>query len=260
MKEEFKSLTYGIFHNPIFAKVLIALVLVILIMSGGPVMLNGGELTMEEEYSQVLSMIATMVMMLSACVAAYIFCDDFNDKTLNYEILIGKKRRQVYLARIIVALSVVITVYLCVVLTIALSIYIWGFGSAESKKWLFIRLLMLGLENIRAAAFLIFVSQIVKTMRNAFSGAGLLFLPMILSALIGANRVSYLLTMSAVTNLATPGLQSTYNVALGGIKQYMRNDWSLSGDIIAEVVITGVLLTALYLFLGWIYFKRDDLP
>ncbi len=259
MKEEFKSLAYGIFHNPIFVRALIGIFFVIFAMSGCPVMMDD-ELTMEEEYSGIMTMIATMVMMLSACAAAYIFCDDFADKTLNYELLIGKKRHQVYIARTIVALSIVIIGCVCVVLSIALSISIWGFGSPESEKWLFIRLLMLGLENIRAAAFLIFLSQIAKTMTNAFSGTGLIFMPWIFSSLIGVDRISYLPASTAVVNLSIPKLQNKYNIAIGGIKQYMRYDWSLSGDIIAEVVITTVLFTALYLFLGWIYFKKDDLP
>ena len=259
MKEEFKSLAYGIFHNPIFVRALIGIFFVIFAMSGCPVMMDD-ELTMEEEYSGIMTMIATMVMMLSTCAAAYIFCDDFADKTLNYELLIGKKRHQVYIARTIVALSVVVIGCVCVVLSIALSISIWGFGSAESEKWLFIRLLMLGLENIRAAAFLIFLSQIAKTMTAAFSGIGLIFMPWIFSLLIGVDRISYLPASTAVVKLSIPESQNKYNIAIGGIKQYMRYDWSLSGDIIAEVVITTVLFTALYLFLGWIYFKKDDLP
>lgn len=260
MKEEFKSLVYGIFHNPIFIKALIGTVFVILMVSGCPVMMNGGEMTMEEEYVGIMPVIAYMIMLLCACAAAYMFCDDFTDKTLNYEILIGKNRRQVYLARIIVTLAVVITAIVCEVLSIALSIYIWGFGSAESVKWLFIRLLMLGLEYIRTAAFLIFVCQIVKTMTISFGAVGLILLPMIVAMLNGEERVSYLPIGTAIQHLATPATQNKYNIAIGGIKQYMRYDWSLSGNIIAEVVITSILFTALYLFLGWIYFKKDDLP
>ncbi len=260
MKEEFKSLAYGIFHNPIFFKALIGIVLVILVISGCPVMMNGGDMTMEEEYSDILAMIAYMSMILTGCAAAYIFCDDFGDKTLNYEILIGKSRRQVYLARIIVAMSIAIIGYVCVVLSIALSISIWGFGSAESEKWLFIRLLMLGFEHIRTAAFLILACQVVKTMTTAFGAMGLIYLPMIVAMLIGEDRISYLPIGTAVQHLATPELQNKYNIAIGGIKQYARYDWSLSGSIIAEVIVTSILFTALYLFLGWIYFKKDDLP
>ena len=146
------------------------------------------------------------------------------------------------------------------VLSIAISISIWGFGIDESVKWLFIRLLMLGLEYIRTAAFLIFVCQIVKTMRIAFGAVGLILLPMIVAMLNGEERVSYLPIGTAIQHLATPATQNKYNIAIGGIKQYMRYDWSLSGNIIAEVVITSILFTALYLFLGWIYFKKDDLP
>lgn len=260
MREEFKSLVYGIIHNPIFVKGLIGIVLVILAVSGLPVMLNGGELTMEEEYAGLLPMLSFMAMFLLECAALYMFCDDYADKTLNYEILIGKSRLRVYISRIIVTLSVVIIAYLCVVCSVVLSISIWGFGSADGEKWLYIRLLMFGFEYIRAAAFAIFISQIVKDMVNAIGGIALIYVPMILSMLLNVTRISYLPASTAVMNLARIETQSKYNIVAGGIKQYLRYDWSLSGDIIAEIVITSILFTALYLFLGWIYFKKDDLP
>lgn len=260
MKEEFKSLIYGIIHNPIFVKGLIGIVLVILAVSGLPVMLNGDELTMEEEYVGLLPMLSFLIMFLLECAALYMFCDDYADKTLNYEILIGKSRLKVYISRIIVTLSVAIIAYLCVICSIALSISIWGFGSADGEKWLYIRLLMFGFEHIRAVAFAIFISQIVKDMRNAIGGIALIFVPMILSMLLKVTRISYLPASNAVMNLARIETQSKYNIVAGGIKQYLRYDWSLSGDIIAEIVITSILFTALYLFLGWIYFKKDDLP
>lgn len=261
MREEFKSLVYGIIHNPMYVKGLIGIVFVILAVSGLPVMLNGDELTMEEEYVGLLPMLSFMVMFLmGGFVALYMFCDDYGDKTLNYEILIGKSRLKVYISRIIVTLSVVIIAYLCVICSIALSISIWGFGSADGEKWLYIRLLMFGFEYIRAAAFAIFISQIVKDMGNAIGGIALIYVPMILSMLLNVTRISYLPASTAVMNLARIETQSKYNIVAGGIKQYLRYDWSLTGDTIAEIVITSILFTALYLFLGWIYFKKDDLP
>ena len=260
MKEEFKSLIYGIIHNPIFVKGLIGIVLVILAVSGLPVMLNGDELTMEEEYVGLLPMLSFLIMFLLECAALYMFCDDYADKTLNYEILIGKSRLRVYISRIIVTLSVVIIAYLCVVCSVVLSISIWGFGSADGEKWLYIRLLMFGFEYIRAVAFAIFISQIVKDMVNAIGGIALIYVPMILSMLLNVTRISYLPASTAVMNLARIEAQSKYNIVAGGIKQYLRYDWSLTGDTIAEIVITSILFTALYLFLGWIYFKKDDLP
>lgn len=260
MKDEFKSLIYGIIHNPIFVKGLIGIVLVILAVSGLPVMLNGDELTMEEEYVGLLPMLSFLIMFLLECAALYMFCDDYGDKTLNYEILIGKSRLRVYISRIIVTLSVVIIAYLCVVCSVVLSISIWGFGSADGEKWLYIRLLMFGFEYIRAAAFAIFISQIVKDMVNAIGGVALMYAPMFLALLLKLTRISYLPASTAVMNLARIETQSKYNIEVGGIKQYLRYDWSLSGDIIAEIVITSILFTALYLFLGWIYFKKDDLP
>ena len=260
MREEFKSLVYGIIHNPIFVKGLIGIVLVILAVSGLPVMLNGDELTMEEEYVGLLPTLSFLIMFLLECAALYMFCDDYADKTLNYEILIGKSRLKVYISRIIVTLSVVIIAYLCVICSIALSISIWGFGSADGEKWLYIRLLMFGFEYIRAAAFAIFISQIVKDMVNAIGGIALIYVPMILSMLLNVTRISYLPASTAVMNLARIETQSKYNIVAGGIKQYLRYDWSLTGDTIAEIVITSILFTALYLFLGWIYFKKDDLP
>ena len=133
-------------------------------------------------------------------------------------------------------------------------------GSADGEKWLYIRLLMFGFEYIRAAAFAIFISQIVKDMANAIGGVALMYAPMFLALLLKVTRISYLPASTAVMNLARIETQSKYNIAVGGIKQYLRYDWSLSGDIIAEIVITSILFTALYLFLGWIYFKKDDLP
>lgn len=260
MKDEFKSLIYGIIHNPIFVKGLIGIVLVILAVSGLPVMLNGDELTMEEEYVGLLPMLSFLIMFLLECAALYMFCDDYGDKTLNYEILIGKSRLRVYISRIIVTLSVVIIAYLCVVCSVVLSISIWGFGSADGEKWLYIRLLMFGFEYIRAAAFAIFISQIVKNMANAIGGVALMYAPMFLALSLKVTRISYLPASTAVMNLARIETQSKYNIAVGGIKQYLRYAWSLSGDIIAEIVITSILFTALYLFLGWIYFKKDDLP
>ena len=260
MREEFKSLVYGIIHNPIFVKGLIGIVLVILAVSGLPVMLNGDELTMEEEYVGLLPTLSFLIMFLLECAALYMFCDDYADKTLNYEILIGKSRLKVYISRIIVTLSVVIIAYLCVICSIALSISIWGFGSADGEKWLYIRLLMFGFEYIRAVAFAIFISQIVKDMVNAIGGIALIYVPMILSMLLNVTRISYLPASTAVMNLARIETQSKYNIVAGGIKQYLRYDWSLTGDTIAEIVITSILFTALYLFLGWIYFKKDDLP
>lgn len=260
MKEEFKSLVYGIIHNPMYVKGLIGIVFVILAVSGLPVMMNGGELTMEEEYAGLLPMLSFLIMFLLECAALYMFCDDYADKTLNYEILIGKSRLRVYISRIIVTLSVVIIAYLCVVCSVVLSISIWGFGSADGEKWLYIRLLMFGFEYIRAAAFAIFISQIVKDMVNAIGGVALMYAPMFLALLLKETRISYLPASTAVMNLARIETQSKYNIAVGGIKQYLRYDWSLSGDIIAKIVITSILFTSLYLFLGWIYFKKDDLP
>lgn len=87
-----------------------------------------------------------------------------------------------------------------------------------------------------------------------------MYAPMFLALLLKLTRISYLPASTAVMNLARIETQSKYNIEVGGIKQYLRYDWSLSGDIIAEIVITSILFTALYLFLGWIYFKKDDLP
>ncbi len=210
-----------------------------------------------------LSSILMLGMMFTLIVAPLIFGEDINDRTINYEIMKGHSRKEVFFSRLLVTLGITVSGSLLLTLLPLIVIEIMnGFGDKVSLGSILVKTLISILPIIRLTSEIVFFTVIVS---NKYIGALFGFVFTEVSVVILENvGHGY---MTSVNCLGTTTLLS-----LGSYKEDVI--WRMSGSArdylctfsdaiepkqyVLMAVIT-LIFTGIFAMLGYSFFKTEDM-
>lgn len=202
-----------------------------------------------------LFVIAGLFLMLVT--VAGIIGNDFMDKTINYEVLSGHSRKQVYFGRVIPAIvygvlgTMVLSAFWPMVVTVT-----QGFGDLMEAKGVWIRYGLLVFVFFRLVCELVFLTVITKNTHITYLvGFSWSYAQMILLAVLdGVDE--YLMGVGNCLKLLSFDEWST--VFLNEQEQIFYSS-ALEPEMIIGTIGISLVLGILCLILGYVYFKHDDL-
>lgn len=180
---------------------------------------------------------------------------DFTDKTTNYELMSGHIRKEVFFSRIIVSLLAGVVGWLilfCAPLAVTSIINGWGEKLPLSEAVL--RGILMLFPIIRLVCELSCFTFILKNPYITMGIGYVLFMLQISPVFPIKN--SHLLGISNLSMLGTIDLWTTYG--LDGELNYIFEAYLGAGDI-AGTILASIAASLLSLFLGYIFFKNDDI-
>lgn len=261
MSKSLKSLFYGIIKEKYAIELMLGAFAVVFITIFVNIIGEDTPLTMYEVFSDPnFGSLITLVYMLAPVVSVICICRDFDDKTVNYEIMGGIKRRDVFLSRYLTAMILGIgTVVLAIFGPMALGSIIWGFGNTSQAGYLLFRYLLFIIASIRELSFVCLVCFITrKTM------GGCMIPGLFLTITIAAS--TYLpvkdKTMTAFTNAmeaVNPQIDYIYNISQSGIVEHQIFDLTVDPLFAVKTIVISLVMTTLYGLLSWLFFKTDDM-
>lgn len=257
MKNIVKSQFYQIIREKMLWYMLVVALLMQTLMFVLPVWLDNEEATSAGEFfaGNGYGLIVFPVFFL--VVAVGLICGvDFLDKTNHYEVLSGHRRYEVYLGRVIPALLVGgLGGLLLTVLPVVLYTILYGWGTKLALGPVVIRFIMLLFPFLRLVCEFVFITFLVKN-PYVMMGVGyavfmaVMFLGEILNAFNAFLGITNMLQLLLVEEWGTFGL--------GGDLNYIY-EAPLSAGVIVQTVLASVVFGVGSLYLGYVYFKNNDL-
>ena len=202
---------------------------------------------------------------IAACLTvAMVSATDFMDKTINYELISGRSRAASFFGR---AVPVLIAGPLLAAAVNALPLLLYGMlygvGDVVPVSEVIRRFLLMLLPNIRLTAFCLMIVFITKNPMSAILVS--FFTPVFGMVQSGAASVPMLDKMTAHPFLLAPlGLcrfgtfDSWYTYDLN-LNQYFTYDSVLSASTVWPILLCAVIMTAVYLLIGYHFFHVDDM-
>lgn len=181
---------------------------------------------------------------------------DFNDKTLNYEVLYGHKRSSVFWSRVFMAVTVsMVTSVILTFAPIVAAYLINGWGCVVPAREALIRSAILVLTLLKFSAVLIFITVIVK---NSWTAMILGFLTIMVEAIVSAfdSKIMTWLSVYAVSEAT-----KFENMKLGfidGEDVLVFHDRLSSSFITQNILICSVTILA-SLLIGYLIFRKRDM-
>ncbi|SDA21923.1 ABC-2 family transporter protein [Ruminococcus sp. YE71] len=222
--------------------------------NGGREHLRGSEIC-----AMLFSIISTFMMMLMVIVTAIVCGNDLSDRTINHELSSGTLRRDAFFGRAIPSLSVALfftmAQYIIMYVTAVLLSDEWGYEITAAG--LLQRILLTIPIFLRIGSFYIFVCCIIKK-PAAVVGIyyGLLVLENIAK---GETPVKYSNLLTGLSSMSTiNNMHYFYTFALHGENRMISEPFVAAGDAV-QITAVSLIMTAVYLILGYSFFRRDDL-
>lgn len=187
----------------------------------------------------------------------FVCSGDFPDKTSNYELMIGHKRIEVYFGRVIPCLIVgVIGFAVMASLPLVVNTVMHGWGTKLDVGEIVLRYTLLIFPVIRILCTAVFFAFIAKNPYIVMAAGYFVFM-------IGGSSATMLnLGTSPILGITNMNMlcifDSWYTYGLDGKMNYIY-EASLSAGQIAGTIIVSLITSALFLYLGYVYFRKDDL-
>lgn len=190
-------------------------------------------------------------------VTAQICGADFLDKTQNYELAGGHRRYEVYLGRVIAAAIVGgLGALFFTILPVGIYTALYGWGTKVAFGPVLLRWVLMLFPYLRLVCEFAFITFIVK---NPYVGMGLGYVVFMLTmAILSGTTIEVNSVFLGITNLTLlnmVGEWATYG--LGNDINYIF-DASISAGTIWGTVAASVVFGAAALYLGYVFFKNDD--
>lgn len=224
--------------------------------SGGFKELTGSMWTvyMSDSYSMLIPMIS-LIFVIMICGA------DLSDKTINYEVLTGTKRSDVYFGRVIMSLIMsLICCLIIVVLPILFLTLINGWGTIMTVSDVSLRIAAMLFPMIRLTALFTFIAFLFRNNTAvAVTGYLLLLAEMMLCSLeevFDPTLMSGLLSVFSLTRL--------FKIENVGFEYIDGKDVQVVKDIlemstVRTAAISGIAGTAVLLIIGYMIFRKRDM-
>lgn len=232
--------------------VMFMLVYMITNMASGDIEITGGEHAV---------MLATMMQLL-AQFFMYLFtaqaCGvDFTDKTMNYEIMAGHTRRQVYFGRVIPTLIIgtLVTLLLIAVPIAADVIIMGGWGDKVNFADMLLRYLLMAFPVARTICEFIFLTFIIK---NPYIVMGISYVACIVLGMNVPTTTDHCFVLGMTNINAITVINEWQSFGLGGDLHYIY-ETGLSADFVVPTILVSVIIGGIALLLGYTFFKNDDM-
>ncbi len=196
----------------------------------------------------------TMAMLFVAITVPMMCGNDFLDKTTNYELLSGHIRREVFFGRAIP--TIIVGTLGCMIASTAPVIAATirnGWGDYISADDVCFRFFLMLFPVIRIICELILLSFIIK---NPYIVMALGWLSVMIGNMIIGLGSYFSLGFTTIAKTITVDSWLTY-----GLEENVNfiYDAAFPAADVALVIISSVLISAAALYLGYIFFKKDDL-
>ena len=213
---------------------------------------SGGEEAIIGLYMfQLLAQFFMYIITAQACGA------DFVDKTCNYEIMSGHTRRDVYFGRAIptIILGTLGTLLIIAVPIAAEVIVLGGWGDKVSFTDMLCRFLLMAFPVARIICEFIMLTFLIK---NPYIVMGISYVACII---LGMNvsvgeKTMFILGMTNINAISV--IDSWCSFGLGGDEYYIY-ETAMSADFVVPTILASVIIGAAALYLGYVFFKNDDM-
>lgn len=203
-----------------------------------------------------LSMSHTAALYAVIIITGAVCCSDFNDKTANFEVMMGHTRGEVFWGRVITAVIMGTAAYVLLMdIPVAAAAVILGWGDKVSFGGIALRYVMLLFPVIRYICEMCFLSFLVRRKFPVIFGGIILYM--------GANSVPVLqasaspaLSVTAMNGLTY--IDVWYSYGLEGNMNYVY-DTAIDTEYLVRVVLWSAAASAVMLFLGYTFFRYDDI-
>lgn len=200
----------------------------------------------------------TMLPLFFIAIAIPILCGgDFLDKTSNYELMSGHLRWESYFGRVIPCIVIgvlgwlIISVAPIIVLTI-----MNGWGGKIAVSAVIGRYALTLLPLIRFICEIIFLTFVIK---NPYIIMALSYVMIMVMSIMAPKGNPFLTGLSNVLHFSWIDSWVTYGLgSLDGSTNYIYEASIPPSDIINTVVFS-VIISAAVLYLGYVFFKKDDM-
>lgn len=202
------------------------------------------------EFNSIISFM--VISIVASCVCGW----DFDDKTVNYEILYGHSRSQVFWARTFtsVIIGTVSAMILMIIPTLVFTV-MNGWGYAVSAKEAVIRLLLMIFSMIRTSSVAVFLTFLVKKSWGAGMLCAVILYVEAFISMFEYFDTKYLLLPNMIEIMSFSNM--SYGFANGEDVTVFKD--TLGGQFVALTIIISVVATAVTLFGGYAIFRKRNL-
>lgn len=191
-------------------------------------------------------------------VTAQICGADLMDKTQNYELSGGHRRYEVYLGRVIASsIAGGVGALFLTILPIGIYAVLYGWGEKVAFAPVILRFLLMLFPYLRLVAEFAFLTFLIK---NPYVVMGLGYVVFMLTmTIVSGTTIEATSAFLGITNLSLLTMVSKWaTYGLGNDMNYIF-DASLGAGAITATVAASVVFGAAALYLGYVFFKHDDM-
>ena len=189
-------------------------------------------------------------------ITGIVCCSDFNDKTANFEVMMGHTRGEVFGGRVITAVIMSSAAYFLLMnIPVAAASAILGWGGKGSFGEIALRLIMLMFPVIRYCCEMCFLAFLVRRKFPVILGGIVLYMtansvPVILESTSPALSVTAMNGLTLINVWCSYGLEGNMNYVY---------DTAIDTEYLVRVVLWSAGVSAVMLFLGYTFFRYDDI-
>ncbi|MGN0384324.1 MAG: ABC transporter permease subunit [Lachnospiraceae bacterium] len=259
MKSILKSQLYQMKLPYIWKKVLPILLVFNFLIIYVNVVLGGeieslSEFIVGGEYGNLLNFMEFFIIIATAEICG----NDFSDKTINHELLSGHSRKDVFLGRAVAAIGVsLIGALILLVIPIVAFTAMGYWGDTVTLKGVVLRIALCIFPIIKVSCEMILLTYIVK---NGLLASVIGCVGLIITGVIGgmtAIGMPYLISSSNLMQLFHFDGWSTYRMK--DLKQFSTYESMVNSNVAILTVVVSVLAGAMFLWIGYKFFEKDDL-
>jgi ABC-type transport system involved in multi-copper enzyme maturation permease subunit len=204
------------------------------------------------------SNVVFMCMLFLGILVGRIGGGDFADKTVNYELMSGHTRKEIYFGRAVLCLVFgILLVLLISAFPIVAAVLQYGWGSGLSLSGVIIRWLLLCFPIFRIICELLMINFIFKNPYITMA-CGFFFYTVgeMLTELLAAHETN-LLGIFTIKKLCSFESWSSYRIA--DSRELTRYEAALSAGDAAAIILQSLWWGMVMLMVGYLFFKKDDI-
>lgn len=210
-----------------------------------------------EQAIMMMSMTTVLSQFFMYLFTAQVCGVDFTDKTMNYEIMAGHTRCEVYFGRVIpaVIIGTVGTMLLMALPIVADVVIMGGWGDKVNFTDMLLRYLLMVFPIVRVICEFIFLTFIIK---NPYIVMGISYVACILLGMNVPTTTKHCFVLGMTNINAITVIEEWQSFGLGGDLHYIY-ETGLSADFVIPTIIVSVIIGGIALLLGYTFFKNDDM-
>lgn len=261
MKNIMKSIWYEILRSKLMIRIYIIFILFIVLTT----VLNVGDSVQEGHTSGMLAgnpnITYEIQLFVLGFVVALICGEDYKDKVANYEVMSGHSRISIFFARSLMGIIAgTIMAEILSFVPIITGILIDGWGSELVLSDILIRHLLFIFPYLRLAAFFALLTYLVKNPYVIMAAAFLIATLSVLIIGMVEHSKSFFVSLFNFVLLTNYDGWSIYNLdPEKGIVKFFSYNSSVSSEMIIGTIVVSLIMTGIYLFMGYALFRRDEL-